>query len=94
MLTSDAGVECDSDAAEGIGSDGGHFTSATGPVFVVSVVARHGIAIVVVDVRAGQRILIRQHQVSDVFHIKNSLQSLIKTTTETRQRESHPITPS
>lgn len=59
-LTADAGVVGDADAAVVVEGDGSDFSGAASAVLVVSVVTRHRVTVVVVDIRAGQAVL--KHQ--------------------------------
>lgn len=53
----DTGIKCDAYAAIRIKSDSSYFASASRPMFIIAIVSGHGIAIVVINIRAGQRIL-------------------------------------
>ena len=53
----DAGVKSDANTAKWIKRNGGYFSGASRSVFIVAVVSWHRIVIVVVNIRAGQRIL-------------------------------------
>ncbi|KAJ8882833.1 hypothetical protein PR048_014647 [Dryococelus australis] len=62
ILTADAGVVGNSDAAVGVVGDGSDLAGAPRAVLVVAVVARRRVVVVVVDVAAGQRVLQHQHR--------------------------------
>jgi len=59
-LTSNTGVISDSDTAVLVEGDGGDFASTSSAVLVVTVVSRHRIVIVVVDIRAGLVIIVER----------------------------------
>jgi hypothetical protein len=57
VRTSYTGVVGDADAAVAVESDGCHLACTSGSMFVVPVVARHGIIVIVIDVSAGMLVL-------------------------------------
>jgi proline racemase len=57
VRTSYAGVVGDADAAIIVEGDGCHLACTSSSVLVVSVVARHGIIVIVIDVSAGMLVL-------------------------------------